>query len=260
MQVRPTTGSDYTTGGMDPAAAGFVLTHSMRPTSSRGSSRRSSLNSWANDNSDDAALSALQNDRRLQLLKLQAFSRNGYSLQSAASDAVAGVLRSTTRDYAVIGGKAASALIQRFHTRAPLTNENKALSFSTVDWDIKVCKPDFEHLAVAITDAVTRETGLSLTHHIFQASGTEIHLFGYIDHGPLVSLIDLHVVGKLPPRVEVDGIKYANLQWIIDELVRTMAEHSDASQVMKYLKRQRRLQLLRQITPNRVARELEGKR
>lgn len=205
---------------------------------------------------DDDYIQQLQAQRRAELMQAQLISQNSLRLEELAGAAVERALMKTAVPYAVIGGKAAAGILKQLSKS--MTNNNRALAYSTSDWDIMVTPASFETLAAEVTQAATNATGIQLTQHEFQdpTSGKLIYLFGYLHARVFTSLMDFHINKVLPPVITIAGVKYASTSWIIQELNRTIRNHSSASEALKYLKRQKRLQLLRQLTPNRVQLQL----
>lgn len=212
------------------------------------------LNNLLDD--DDDYVQQLQARRRAELMQAQLVSQNSLRLEELAGVAVERALTKTSLQYAVIGGKAAAGILQQ--VSKTISNNNRALAYSTSDWDIMVTPSSFEALAAEVTQAATNATGIQMTQHDFQdpTSGKLIYLFGYLHARVFTSLMDFHISKTLPPVITIGGVKYASTSWIIQELNRTIRNHSSASEALKYLKRQKRLQLLRQLTPDRVQLQL----
>lgn len=206
---------------------------------------------FADNNNVGTALLARRMD---EIQKATAASQSSLRLEELAGLAVERALRASKREYAVIGGKAAATLIERLHRG--VSNHNKELAYSTSDWDIVVRPSDFESVAGDVVSAVFSATGIRLSEQTYKLSGKVIYLFGYLHARVFTSLADFHVEDQLPPTVLLSGVKYASTKWLLDELNKTIEQHSSSNEALKYLKRTKRRQLLRQMTPNRVEQSL----
>ena len=199
---------------------------------------------------------ALMARRMEEIQKAKVATQSSLRLEEIAGLSVERALRASKTEYAVIGGKAAAVLLEGLHRG--VSNQNKALALSTSDWDIMVSPSNFEALASEVVSAVHNATGIRLSDQTYTdpLTGKVIYLFGYLQARMFTSLEDLHIEAKLPPTILLSGIKYASTSWLINELNKTIKQHSSSDEALKYLKRTKRLQLLRQMTPNRVQRTL----
>ncbi len=197
-------------------------------------SRRDSFDDLLDDLDSNNAFKAYSNARRTNMNK--ANTKN--HMAEHGLNAVEGLLRTTNIPYVVIGGQAASKYATLSH--AALSNENTLLVSSTIDYDLMVKATDHERFLEALLQSLACVIPTRLLHERMN-DDLNIHIIGFKQGDMVESLVDLHIVPKLPPSVRLDGIRYARIDWLEEELRRTV--HMVNSE-WKGLKRQKRLNVL----------------
>ena len=152
-------------------------------------------------------------------------------------------LASITIPYIVIGGKA--AVYHLSHIEGSQSSSTKKLAKSTEDYDIYCDKANSKKFIENIQ--------LALANRGFELKETEtddenITMIGNIKKGTFESIVDIHVPKK---KVDIssikghDGITYASVEWICNDLKNILENKSSQFEMVKYEKRKARFKLLK---------------
>ena len=162
-------------------------------------------------------------------------------------------LTTTYVPYVVIGGKAAAYHIQnRAKSFSNKSREQLDLAQSTHDYDILIKHNHLNEFLGGLKSTM----GASINKFDIiekEMLFGDIILVGNKKNGMMDSIVDIHILNKanlhkFPNEKEIvkgkDGIKYAPLNWVCDDLDHSLKNFASIEDITKTLKRQARYQLL----------------
>jgi hypothetical protein len=161
-------------------------------------------------------------------------------------------LATTSVPYVVIGGKAAAYHIQNRSKSSSSKSREYELAQSTNDYDVLIKHTQLNEFLGGL------KSTMGATINKFDIIEKEM-LFGDVilvgnkKNGVMDSVIDIHTLNKanlhkFPNEKDIvkgkDGIKYAPLNWICDDLDHSLKNFASMEDITKTLKRQARYKLL----------------
>lgn len=157
-------------------------------------------------------------------------------------DLITHFLQNTTIPYIVIGGKAAIYHLNQMQDVQ--SSENKKLATLSNDYDLYSDDKNAKELINSL-EKILSNRGLEKKE--VETDTENITMIGNIKNKIFESVIDIHV-----PKTKIDissikgidGIQYASLEWICNDLKNILENKSSQLEIVKYEKRKARFDLL----------------
>lgn len=196
-----------------------------------GKSNKSGKESWELSSSDDDFYKAF---REAELAKRKVVVK--------PIDIITDFLKTTDIPYIVVGGKAAIYHLNKIPNIK--SSSSKRLAKSSEDYDI-VCKQKNSKKFIESLGEKLINSGVEMKE--VEMKNENITMIGHNKKGIFDSLIDIHI-----PKVKItikgekgdDGITYASLDYVCEQLENELKNKGSALEVLKFRKRETRYKLL----------------